>query len=74
MLAEAMAKYGRPFLDASQLRQLLEDAGFAAVESFAIKQPWGPWARDKKLKQVGAMFLQQAESGEAGPPEAGEWG
>lgn len=64
LLMEAMAKCGRPFLDASRLRQLLEDAGFVAVESFAIKQPWGPWARDRKLKQVGAMFLQQSESGE----------
>lgn len=64
LLMEAMAKCGRPFLDASRLRQLLEDAGFVAVESFAIKQPWGPWARDRMLKQVGAMFLQQSESGE----------
>ncbi|KAF8532070.1 S-adenosyl-L-methionine-dependent methyltransferase [Trichophaea hybrida] len=63
LLSEALKKVGRPFPTAMDLRSHLEKAGFINVKHFSFKQPWGPWPRDKKLKQAGEIFLLQAETG-----------
>lgn len=63
LLSEAVSKVGRPFPTAVELRGHIEKAGFVDVQQFSFKQPWGPWPRDKKLKQAGGLFLLQAETG-----------
>lgn len=50
-----MGKIGRPGPTSESLKTLLEEAGFVDIEVHNYKQPIGPWPKDKKLKQVGAM-------------------
>ena len=57
LLGDAMSKIGRPFPVAGVLKKKLEDAGFVDVKERQFKQPFGPWPRDKNLKQIGAMAL-----------------
>lgn len=33
----------------------MEDAGFIDVEEHVLKLPVGPWAKDRRLKQVGLL-------------------
>ena len=64
-LAEAMRLSGRaPVATASLLKGFLKDAGFENVVVSRVKQPWGPWPKDPKLKQIGAMNLLQTKTGE----------
>lgn len=63
LMTEAMAKSGRTAPVDGHLSERLEKAGFADIKSFAIKQPFGPWAKDKKLKKLGMMLLLQGEQG-----------
>ncbi|KAI5844900.1 S-adenosyl-L-methionine-dependent methyltransferase [Tricharina praecox] len=63
-MTEAMAKAGRPPpSDARHLRDRLTAAGLVDVHSYAIKQPFGPWAKDKRLKEAGIMIWIMAEEG-----------
>jgi hypothetical protein len=62
-MRDAMAASGR--IDSSEelLRTRLEDAGYVDVQSFTIKQPFGPWAKDREVKKLGIMVLLNGETG-----------
>ncbi|KAI5820517.1 S-adenosyl-L-methionine-dependent methyltransferase [Pyronema omphalodes] len=62
-LSDALARAGRPFQTGASLKGHLEKAGFVNVQVFRYKQPWGPWPSQKTLKQAGALFLMQADTG-----------
>ena len=59
-LNEAMARLGRPGKTAEDLAAYLRGAGFVDVHVRRFKQPYGPWAKDKTLKQAGAMGMPTA--------------
>jgi hypothetical protein len=66
LLAEAMGKLGRPcHVTGEDLRKFLVDAGFEDVTIYTTKQPWGPWPKEKTMKQIGAMTLLVSEAGMA---------
>jgi hypothetical protein len=46
-MEEAMAKTGRVPPSEEQLRTRLEKVGFVDVQSFTLKMPVGPWAKDE---------------------------
>lgn len=60
---EAMEMIGRPHPTGPLLRARLEKAGFVDVHVRCIKQPLGPWPKDRRLKTVGAMCVLNAETG-----------
>jgi hypothetical protein len=47
LMTEAMAASGRIAPVEGHLSTRLEKAGFVDVQSFSIKQPFGPWAKNK---------------------------
>ena len=49
------------------MRALLERAGFEDIHVVKLKQPFGMWAKEKRLKQVGTMNVLNGETG-APPP------
>lgn len=61
-LNEAMDRLGRPGQTAETLKGYLENAGFLDVTVHRFKQPYGPWPREQRLKQVGAMGMMAAKS------------
>ena len=61
-LVEALTKVNRPPVLDGELQNRLETAGFEDVQAVAIKQPWGPWAKSRRQKQIGAMNMLQAET------------
>lgn len=46
-------KAGLNFVTDKQLVKLLEDAGFVEVSVKTMKMPWGPWAKGRKMKELG---------------------
>lgn len=60
---KAMTDMGRPPPTGDSLKTLLEGAGLVDVKVFRFKQPFGPWPRNRRMKQLGAMMLHQCESG-----------
>jgi hypothetical protein len=46
-MEDATVKSGRLNPSEQQLKARLEEAGFVDVQSFTLKQPVGPWAKDK---------------------------
>ncbi|KAI5842829.1 S-adenosyl-L-methionine-dependent methyltransferase [Tricharina praecox] len=63
LLKTAMIKLGRPPVDGPIMAQQLRRAGFKDVHVTKVKQPWAPWPKDKRLKQLGAIALLQGETG-----------
>lgn len=59
----AYPKAGRAPVTAELLQERLEEAGFKEVEVVAYRHPFGPWSKDPKMKQLGAVVLLQCESG-----------
>jgi len=53
----ALITTGRPQVTAALLRERLEKSGFIDVHVVNFKQPCGPWPKDERLKQVGAMVM-----------------
>jgi len=47
---------------AHKLPGMLSDAGFVEVTHTVYHLPWGPWAKDKKLKEIGAWMLANSET------------
>ncbi|PWW72263.1 S-adenosyl-L-methionine-dependent methyltransferase [Tuber magnatum] len=45
-----------------KLSEILEEADFMEVTQTIYGLPWGPWAKDKKLKEIGAWMLANTES------------
>lgn len=54
---------GRGFGMAKFLKPLIEKAGFTNVHHQMAKIPIGPWAADRKQKEMGAYILLSADSG-----------
>ncbi|EEP77397.1 hypothetical protein UREG_02246 [Uncinocarpus reesii 1704] len=65
-LSEVSDKVGKPLNVAQFQKKWMEEAGFLDVQEKVIKVPIGPWARDKKLKELGRFErLHMNESVEA---------
>lgn len=57
LLEGAGAKFGRRFVVASELRELMLDAGFEGVSLSRYKWPMNDWPRDPRYKELGAWNL-----------------
>ncbi|KAG0643522.1 S-adenosyl-L-methionine-dependent methyltransferase [Tuber brumale] len=57
----AMDKVGLPCLS-HKLEGMVQEAGFTEVTQKVYGLPWGPWAKDKKLKEIGAWMLTNTET------------
>jgi SAM-dependent methyltransferase len=53
---EALIKLGRPMPDGNTLKKCLEDAGFVDVVVVPVKQPFGPWPKDKRCVSLTLLF------------------
>jgi SAM-dependent methyltransferase len=63
LLTEALSTAGRPALVKGMLEQRLKEAGYEDIHAFNLKLPFGPWAKEKRLKELGCLTLLGAESG-----------
>lgn len=54
-IQEAMIKLGRPAPTEESVKKHLQDAGLEDVVVTSFKQPLGPWAKNKALKNAGKM-------------------
>jgi hypothetical protein len=66
LLAQSCAKIGRPTVDATRVKEILEKGGFEDVQVTTLKQPFGPWAKDERMKKIGAMTMFSSDSGTTG--------
>jgi hypothetical protein len=63
LLRQALFKIKRPPIDDIEtLRQRFEAAGFEDIRIKTVKEPIGPWTRDKRMKKIRAMVLLHCES------------
>jgi hypothetical protein len=53
LLEEGAAMLGRPYVDISKLKGMLQDAGFVDITEKEFLWPSNPWTKDKKLKELG---------------------
>lgn len=53
LIDEASTKFGKRMNVASQQKSWIEAAGFEDVTDDVVKVPIGPWAKDRKLKEIG---------------------
>ncbi|KAL0636180.1 hypothetical protein Q9L58_004854 [Maublancomyces gigas] len=63
LVSEAAEKTGRSFYMSKRLKPAIERAGFEKVHHQGAKIPLGPWAADRKQKELGAYVLLSAETG-----------
>ncbi|KAH7061574.1 methyltransferase [Macrophomina phaseolina] len=56
-LNEAAEGFGKPMDVARDLKGWMADAGFTNVQDDVYKVPMAPWAKDKKLKEIGKYAL-----------------
>lgn len=56
-LNEAAESFGKPMDVARDLKQWMIDAGFTNVQDDVYKVPMAPWAKDKRLKEIGKYAL-----------------
>jgi hypothetical protein len=66
LLTEACVKLKRPTVTAAMAKDLLDRGGFEDVKVVTLKQPFGPWAKDERMKKIGAMVLLTADAGAEG--------
>jgi ubiquinone/menaquinone biosynthesis C-methylase UbiE len=57
LMKEAMIASGRVAPSEELLRGRLEEAGYVDVQSFTLKLPFGPWARDRYDPWIGTVNL-----------------
>lgn len=57
LLNKALVIKGYQHVSRESLAKRLEDAGFVDVKVYAFKQPYGPWAKNKKEKRLGGEML-----------------
>ncbi|KAI5809426.1 UMTA methyltransferase family protein [Pyronema omphalodes] len=62
LMEQALSRLGRPPPSAARLRGYLEEAGFVDIKVSCVKQPMGPWAKDKRLKRIGALVQANLET------------
>jgi len=63
LLAQACNQLGVEHSPGPKLKSWMEKAGFVNIVEQVYKLPWGPWPKDKKLKEIGAWNLRQALDG-----------
>lgn len=56
-ISEAADAFGTSLNSTIQIKEMMEQAGFADVEEHVVKLPIGPWPKNKQLKTVGAFEL-----------------
>lgn len=54
---------GRGFALTDKLKPLIEEAGFIRTHHEVAKLPLGPWAADKRQKEVGAYIALASQTG-----------
>jgi SAM-dependent methyltransferase len=62
-LKRASLIHGKKLNTGADNMQLLIDAGFVDVHDDAYKTPLGPWAKDKRLKEIGLYNLENVCDG-----------
>jgi protein-tyrosine-phosphatase len=62
LLRESMLKMDRSPPAPSFLKNLLEKAGFQVVKRSQVKEPLDPWAKDPRIKRIGAMVPLHSET------------
>ncbi|KAI5809436.1 S-adenosyl-L-methionine-dependent methyltransferase [Pyronema omphalodes] len=62
-LDKALKIMGRPAGNPETMASHLQKAGFINLGGDEKKQPLGPWPKDPRLKNIGAMVLLNTESG-----------
>ncbi|TGZ80539.1 S-adenosyl-L-methionine-dependent methyltransferase [Ascodesmis nigricans] len=60
---ECSAKAGFRFPKKEDIENYLQEAGFEDVTAKIYVMPWGPWARDKRLRRIGHVLAAVAETG-----------
>lgn len=65
LITKGMTSVNKPPITKDTLRKRLEDAGFVDIHVHEYKQILGPWPKDTKLKQIGAMMLLMCDTGKA---------
>jgi len=63
---EAAVKGGRPFIDPTKNKAMLEEIGFVDVHETLHKWPLNTWPKDEKLKELGAWTFQNIMNGMEG--------
>jgi hypothetical protein len=58
----SLVKMERICPDLEMLENLLKKAGFEDIKTMTAKEPFGPWAKDPRMKKIGAMQLLHCES------------
>ncbi|KAI5796059.1 S-adenosyl-L-methionine-dependent methyltransferase [Pyronema domesticum] len=61
-LRSALVKMDRPPRDMKYYENLLKAAGFVDIQTSVGKEPVGPWAKDPRMKKIGAMQLLHCET------------
>jgi hypothetical protein len=61
-LRSALIKMDRPPRDMKYYENLLKSAGFVDIQTSFGKEPVGPWAKDPRMKKIGAMQLLHCET------------
>jgi len=62
-IVEACDEIGRPASPGTKLKGWMQDAGFRNVHETIFKLPLGPWPKDEKERQIGAINMMQMLDG-----------
>lgn len=62
MTIAAAASLGRDVTQVVKYKAFFEEAGFVDVKEVHYQWPVGPWAKGEKMKRVGSLFQEDAES------------
>jgi len=62
LIGKAMTQVNRPPITSGVLPERLRAAGFVGIQAFELKQPYGVWAKEERLKLAGRCLLQQADT------------
>ncbi|KAA8913408.1 S-adenosyl-L-methionine-dependent methyltransferase [Sphaerosporella brunnea] len=52
----------KPVQEVGELEKRLRDAGVVDIQAFTLKQVFGPWAKDLRMKKIGVLNWAQAET------------
>ncbi|KAH0612473.1 uncharacterized protein H6S33_008853 [Morchella sextelata] len=63
LVSQAADITGREFNSSANLLPVIEKVGFVNAHHTMVRMPLGPWAADKKQKEVGAYLLLSTETG-----------
>ncbi|CCX12949.1 Similar to Demethylmenaquinone methyltransferase; acc. no. Q9RRT0.1 [Pyronema omphalodes CBS 100304] len=61
-LRSALSAMQRTSPTTTFLENLLKEAGFEDIKTVQAKEPIGPWAKDPRMKKIGAMSLLHSET------------